>query len=72
MIKLLLPLFFFAATSAFAQPDKIAQALMNTPDVNTTESSTLHRDGVRKTIEAKVISEPNEMSKFWRGAQCQR
>ncbi len=67
MIKLLLPVFLLGAISTFAQPDKIAQALMNTPDVNTTESSTLHGDGVRKTVEAKIISEPNEIGKFFRG-----
>ncbi len=66
MIKLLLPVFLCAALGAIAQPDKVAQALMTTPDVNTTESTTLHGDGVRKTIEAKVISEPADFTKFWR------
>ena len=66
MIKLLFAVFLCIPFTALSQPDKIAQALMNTPDVNTTESTTLFQDGVRKTIEAKVISEPNAISKFWK------
>lgn len=66
MKKLLLTLFYFLSILAFSQPDKVAQALMQTPDINSFESSTLHRDGVRKTIEAKIISEPHEFNKFWR------
>jgi hypothetical protein len=66
MIKLLLPVFLCIAIPVFAQPDDVAKALMTTPDINTFESTTLHRDGVRKTIEAKVISKTDDLNKFWR------
>lgn len=66
MIKLLFALFLCLPVVVLSQPDKIAQALMNTPDINTAESTTLFQDGVRKTIEANVISEPNEIGKFWK------
>jgi hypothetical protein len=66
MIKLLVPIFFCIGAQALAQPDKVAQALMTTPDLNTFESNTLHRDGVRKTVEAKVIFETADLNKFWR------